>query len=133
MTLAVLQYRQQEVVIVGQHESVLLCRADGVVEVIDTADLGLPLGLEEDIAEFVAVQRLRLEPGDVMLLYTDGVTEAENEARQQFGLPSLVDSLRGCHDLVAGEIVKRVMADIYAFIGETRIYDDISLLVVKQR
>ncbi|MBX0328754.1 SpoIIE family protein phosphatase [Oscillochloris sp. ZM17-4] len=133
MTLAVLQYRQHEIVIVGQHESVLVCRTGGEIEVIDTADLGLPLGLEQEINEFVALQRLRLNPGDVMLLYTDGVTEAENGARQQFGIPSLVKSLRDSHTLPAGEIVDRVMADLYAFIGETQIYDDISLLVVKQR
>jgi sigma-B regulation protein RsbU (phosphoserine phosphatase) len=133
MTLAVLQYRHGEVVIVGQHESVLVCRTNGEVEVFDTGDLGLPLGLEEEIAEFVALQRLHLSTGDVLLLYTDGVTEAENSTRQQFGLPSLVNSLRDCHELAASAIVERVMADVYAFIGETRIYDDISLLVVKQR
>jgi phosphoserine phosphatase RsbU/P len=133
MTLAVLQYRQREVAIVGQHESVLVCRNDGEVEVIDTMDLGLPMGLEEDIADFVGMRRLTLEAGDVILLYTDGVTEAENGARQQFGIPSLVSSLRNHHQLSAAEIKGRIMADVYAFIGETRIYDDISLLVVKQR
>ncbi|MEP7188393.1 MAG: SpoIIE family protein phosphatase, partial [Roseiflexaceae bacterium] len=133
MTLAVLQYRAREFTIVGQHESVLICRTDGDVEVIDTMDLGLPLGLEEDIESFVAGKQFQLAPEDVMVLYTDGVTEAENSARQQFGIQSLVTSLSSHRQLCAQEILNRIMADLYAFIGETRIYDDISLLVIKQK
>lgn len=133
MTLALIQYRQREVSIVGQHETVLVCRAGGEVEVIDTMDLGLPMGLEADISEFVGMRKLQLSSGDVMLLYTDGVTEAENSTRQQFGLPSLMQSLKSSSHLPAEEIKGRILDDVYAFIGETRIYDDISLLVVKQR
>jgi len=61
------------------------------------------------------------------------VTEAENGQRQQYGLPSLASSLATHHQLCASEILSRVMDDVYAFIGETRIYDDISLVVVKQK
>ena len=133
MTLAVLQYRAREFTIVGQHESVLICRTDGAVEVIDTMDLGLPLGLEEDITSFVAGKQFQLAPDDVMVLYTDGVTEAENSAQQQFGIHRLAASLSSHRELYAQEILNRIMADLYAFIGETRIYDDISLLVIKQK
>jgi sigma-B regulation protein RsbU (phosphoserine phosphatase) len=133
MTLAVLQYRAREFTIVGQHESVLICRTEGALEVIDTMDLGLPLGLEEDIESFVAGKQFQLAPNDVMVLYTDGVTEAENSARQQFGIHNLMTSLSSHRELCAQEILNRIMADLYAFIGETRIYDDISLLVIKQK
>jgi sigma-B regulation protein RsbU (phosphoserine phosphatase) len=133
MTLAVLQYRNREFMLVGQHESVLICRAGGAVEVIDTLDLGFPMGLEEDISDFVDLKTLRMEPGDVMLLYTDGITEAENAEQRQFGIERLQASLAAHHTLCAEELKNRILADVYAFIGETRIYDDISLLVVKQR
>jgi serine phosphatase RsbU (regulator of sigma subunit) len=101
--------------------------------VIDTMDLGLPLGLEEDITSFVAGKQFQLAPDDVMVLYTDGVTEAENSAQRQFGIQSLTASLSSNHELCAQELLNRIKADLYAFIGETRIYDDISLLVIKQR
>jgi sigma-B regulation protein RsbU (phosphoserine phosphatase) len=133
MTLAVLHYRERELTLVGQHEAVLVCRADGTVEIIDTLDLGLPMGLEEDIAEFVTTKRLTLACGDVLLLYTDGITEAENVQRQQFGLEGLINGLQTYHALNATEIVNRLTADVYSFIGEGAIYDDLSLLVVKQR
>jgi phosphoserine phosphatase RsbU/P len=133
MTLAVLEYRDREFTIVGQHESVVICRTTGQIELIDTLDLGLPIGLEEDITGFVTARQARLDPGDIMLLYTDGVTEAENSGRKQYGLPSLTASLVTHRHLSAADIRTRLIEDVYAFIGETRIYDDISLLVVKQR
>ncbi len=133
MTLSLLEYHQREFTIVGQHESVLICRTNGQIEIIDTLDLGLPMGLEEDISGFVTARQMRLEPDDVMLLYTDGVTEAENSAHQQFGIPNLAASLARYHDLSASDIRSRVIDDVYTFIGNTRIYDDISLLVIKQR
>jgi phosphoserine phosphatase RsbU/P len=133
MTLAVMEYHQRQFTIVGQHESVLICRANGQIEVIDTLDLGLPMGLEEDISGFVSARQIQLEPDDVMLLYTDGVTEAENHTRQQFGIPSLTASLARHHTLAASDICDRVLEDVYAFIDGSRIYDDLSLLVIKQR
>ncbi|RRR65964.1 MAG: HAMP domain-containing protein [Candidatus Viridilinea halotolerans] len=133
MTLAVLHYRERELTLVGQHESVIVCRADGAIEIIDTLDLGLPMGLEEDITEFVTTKRLQLATGDVMLLYTDGITEAENVGRKQFGVEGITNGLSNYYRLDAAEIVSRLTADVYAFIGDGAIYDDLSLLVVKQK
>ncbi|HBB31881.1 MAG TPA: hypothetical protein DDZ80_26350 [Cyanobacteria bacterium UBA8803] len=56
----------------------ILVRRGGKVERIDTIDLGFPLGLEADIAPFVAQAEVKLNPGDGVVLYTDGITEAEN-------------------------------------------------------
>ncbi|MCA9935917.1 MAG: SpoIIE family protein phosphatase [Ardenticatenaceae bacterium] len=133
MTLAVIQYDQEKFSIVGQHETVVICRKDGVVEVIDTIDLGLPVGLEEDITEFIGSQQFRLTPGDVMLLYTDGITEAENGNRQYFGMDKLTDLLVQYHDLDAKAIVDGIIKDVYAFIGTAPVYDDITMMVIKQK
>ncbi|PDW03036.1 SpoIIE family protein phosphatase [Candidatus Viridilinea mediisalina] len=133
MTLAVIHYRERELTLVGQHESVIVCRANGTIEIVDTLDLGLPMGLEEDITEFVSTKRLQLASGDVLLLYTDGITEAENQARQQFGVEGITNGLRNYYRLSATEIVNHLTTDVYAFINNGTIYDDLSLLVVKQR
>ncbi len=133
MTLAVLQYHQQEFNIVGQHESVLICRRNGQIELFDTIDMGLPVGLTDDIDDFIAAKHLRLEKDDVMVLYTDGVTEAENEHQQMFGMAGLTDCVRRYYPMSAQDMVSHIVADVYAYIGETRIYDDISLLVIKQK
>jgi sigma-B regulation protein RsbU (phosphoserine phosphatase) len=133
MTLSVLRYSDQEFDIVGQHESVLICRQDGRVEVIDTIDLGFPVGLERDIDEFIFSERFRLASGDVMLLYTDGVTEAENQQRQMFGLDNLTGALVKYHQLGAKEIMSHLVDEVQTYIDTAPIYDDISMLVVKQK
>lgn len=133
MTLAVLHYQNQHYSLVGQHESVLICRSDGQIEEIDTLDLGFPVGLEYDIEDFLATTRFELASDDVMLLYTDGVTEAERSDGQQFGVERLKDALSRHHQLPAKAIVEQMMNDVHAFIDGQTIYDDISALVIKQR
>ncbi|MEM0982040.1 MAG: PAS domain-containing protein, partial [Cyanobacteria bacterium P01_H01_bin.58] len=53
LTLAILNYFQGRLSISGQHEEILVVRVDGSVEPIDTMDLGLPIGLDDDIADFI--------------------------------------------------------------------------------
>jgi len=133
MTLAAIRYHQGEFSLAGQHESVLICRRNGRVEEIDTIDLGFPIGLESDIADFLTATRFRLRPGDTLLLYTDGITEAENENGEMFGLSRLKELLGSCHQQSAREISDRILAELYAYIGRAPVYDDISLVVIKQK
>ncbi len=133
LTLAVIHYRNQHYTLVGQHESVLICRHNGEVEEIDTLNLGFPIGLAYEIEDFLATTEFTLESGDVMLLYTDGVTEAERSDEEQFGLVRLKEALAQHHQLAAQEIVEETIKNVYTFIGDAKIYDDISLLVIKQR
>ena len=76
LTLVLVDYQQNQLYLSGQHEEMIVVR-NGEVELIDTVDLGFPLGLEEDIADFVAETKVSLNQGDVVALYTDGITEAE--------------------------------------------------------
>ena len=133
MTLAVLQYAAGEFSVVGQHESVLICRKTGKVEVVDTMDLGMPVGLDDDIERLISVVRFRLEPDDVMVLYTDGVTEAENMSGALFGMEKLCESLSRHHVNSARTVMEKIMTDLYRFIGDTKILDDISVMVIKQK
>jgi len=133
MTLAALHYQDRRFALVGQHESVLICRHDGQIEEIDTMDLGFPVGLEYEIDDFLGTTHFALAPGDVMLLYTDGVTEAERSDGQQFGIERLKDTLSRHHALPAQALIEQMMNDVHAFIDGQTIYDDISALVVKQR
>ncbi|MCB0062913.1 MAG: SpoIIE family protein phosphatase, partial [Caldilineaceae bacterium] len=133
LTLAAIHYHNQRYTLVGQHESVLICRRDGTLEEIDTLNLGFPIGLEYEIDDFLATTEFALAPGDVMLLYTDGVTEAERSDGEQFGIARLKEALTQYHQLAAQEIIARTVDNVYTFIGDSKIYDDISVLVIKQR
>lgn len=133
MTLALLDYADGVLQVSGQHEEVLVVRSGGNVERIDTLDLGFPIAMVEDMAEFVTTARIELNPGDVVVLYTDGITEAFNLDKQEYGLERLIEvAQQNCHKS-ASEIQEAVIADVKEYIGQQKVYDDITLLVLKQK
>ncbi len=133
MTLAIIRYNDRKYSIVGQHETVLVCRKDHTIENIETFDLGFPVGLEANIDNLIYIDNIELQPGDVMALYTDGITEAENVDGQMFGLGKLKESLARHRDLDADGIRNAVIKDVEDFIGDNKVYDDISIMVIKQK
>gem|GEM_PF-1640817 len=137
LTLALLDYRPHPVgghlQIGGQHESIIVARHDGTMEVIDTLELGMPLGLLAAVEPYLGETELLLQPGDVVVLYTDGITEAANEANQLYGLERLC-TVVGRHRAAPAEAIKQaVIDDLMAYIGGQVIYDDITLVVLKQQ
>lgn len=132
MTLALLDYSQGTVTISGQHEEVIVVRADGELELIDTMDLGLPIALDSDIADFISQTQVQLHPGDGVVLYTDGITEAFNMMKQQYGLERLCEVVRDSWHKSVREIRQAVIEDVRRHIGEQKVYDDITLVVLKQ-
>ncbi|MDY6937270.1 MAG: SpoIIE family protein phosphatase [Cyanobacteriota bacterium] len=133
LTLALIDYDQGEVRVSGQHEEIIVVRANGTVERIDTIDLGFPVGLVDEISDFVAQKTLHLNPGDGIVLYTDGITEAENLDRQFYGLERLCEVVSRNWQRSATEVRRAVIADVRQHIGTQKVYDDISLLVLKQK
>lgn len=132
MTLSLIFHKNDRFVLSGQHESVIICRKDGKLENIDTMDLGYYVGMLPDIADTVKTYDFRLKPGDLLFLYSDGVTEAENEQGLQFGLERLQDKIRHYHELPCEQIKNKMCRDLYNFMGQREILDDISMVVIKQ-
>ncbi len=133
LTLSLLRYKDKKFDIVGQHETVILCRSSGDIEIIDTMDLGFPIGLEGDIDDFIAIKQLELMPDEVMLLYTDGITEAENHKKEMYGIDNLTSALQKHYQKDAKIIRDKIVDEVYAFIDDATIHDDISMLVIKQK
>jgi sigma-B regulation protein RsbU (phosphoserine phosphatase) len=133
MTLAALDYHNGKLTLSGQHEEVIVIRSDGKIETFDTIDLGFPIGLEEDISEFVSLTEIQLSFGDVVVLYTDGVTEAENLSGEHYGLKRLCQIVQQNRQRSVREIRQFAIEDLRQYIGQQKIYDDITLLVLKQK
>jgi len=133
LTLALLTYAQGQVCISGQHEEVLIIRHGGVIERIDTIDLGFPLGLEADIAAFVRPISVALHPGDGVVLYTDGITEAADSHNRLYGIDRLCTVISQHWAGTAQDIQAAVIADVRCHIGAQKVFDDITLVVAKQR
>ena len=133
LTLALLDYSDGTLSISGQHEEIIVVRAGGLVERIDTVNLGFPIGLDEEIADFIASEQVQLNPGDVVVLYTDGITEAFDINKEQYGVERLCDVVARNCDRTAQEIKQAVISDVYRHIGSQKIFDDITLVVLKQK
>ncbi len=131
-TLILLDYHQGQLAIAGQHEEVILARADGSIERIDTVDLGLPIGLDGEIDEFLGSVQLQLAPGDAVVLYTDGIVEAENPQGQLYGIDQLCCVVQACQSESAAAIRDAAIADVRRHIGTQKMFDDITVLVLKQ-
>lgn len=133
LTISVLRYENGKVTVSGQHESILIVRKDSnEVEEIDTQDLGIYIGMIESVKEHLDELTFNLEAGDTMLLYTDGVTEAENDKKQFYGIKRLKESLLKHKNNSSKQLIKSITDDLYNFIGETEILDDITLLAIKR-
>lgn len=118
------------------HGDCLLLRAGGA-EVERLESTGLPLGmmppgLLEMLGKGYEERRVRIGEGDLLALYSDGVTEAYDEAENEWGDQRLLECLRPAAAAPASEIVERVFEEIDRFAGAAPQHDDITLLVLKR-
>jgi sigma-B regulation protein RsbU (phosphoserine phosphatase) len=74
-----------------------------------------------------------LGPGDVLLVFTDGVPEAHNAENEEFGEERLLQLLRQTAHLSANEISARISAEMKNWIGDAEQYDDLTSIVMKVR
>jgi serine phosphatase RsbU (regulator of sigma subunit) len=132
LTLAILNYSEGWVSISGQHEETLIVRNGGQVERMDTMDLGLPIALHDDIAEFISHISLEIQLGDGIVLYTDGIPEAKDINKKQYGVEQMCEVISQNWHLSAQEIKQAVIDDLRGHIGTQKVFDDITLLVVKR-
>lgn len=91
---------------------------------------GMPLGVFDD-AKF-GERELQLKPGETLLVYTDGVTEAMNEARDLFGEDRLLEAVTRQAGRTAEKLTERVVEKVEDFVREAERSDDITLLAIKR-
>lgn len=111
------------------HADTMLIRAGG--EVVTLSSTGTPLGLMPPGLPF-GQQELVLGRGDTLLLFSDGVPEAQNAADEEFGEGRLVDCVRSGAGLGAVALIDHIMTAIDEFAGAAPQYDDITLLIVRR-
>ena len=132
ISLSLVDYYEGILSISGQHEEILLVR-QGEIERIDTVDLGFPLGLAESIEDFVFETKIPLAQSEVAILYTDGITEAENSQGSHYGLAQLCAVVQQNWQRSAQDIRQAVIQDLRSHIGIEQVYDDITLVVLKRK
>lgn len=91
---------------------------------------GVPIGIEEDFEYKQA--KVKLYPGDMVILFTDGVTEMRNEQGEEFGVQRLNMLIVDNHSLSAEEFVKLLVDELETFRGQEPPHDDTTILVLKR-
>lgn len=94
---------------------------------------GLALGLEDgkQFARTIREVRVPVARGDCFVFYTDGITEAMNKNREEYGDHRLADILRAHGGKPASEIIEIVLRDVRQFMGKEKQHDDMTMVVVR--
>jgi sigma-B regulation protein RsbU (phosphoserine phosphatase) len=109
------------------HNTPILRRSSGAIERLTNG--GLPIGIMADAPyESGAVN---LQPGDWLVIFTDGVVEAMNAKDEEYEEPRLLNVLQNGAAVTPEEMLRRLMADLDFFVGATPQHDDITCLLVK--
>lgn len=134
MTLSLLCYEGDgRFQVTGQHQDLLVVRDAENIETIDTSGLGLPIGLVEDISEFVDSVTVKLRIGQTLVMYTNGLLQAENEAGEPYGIERLLIQLKAHGQNSAAAMKEAIVKDWRAFLGGTDSIDDMSLMLIKRK
>lgn len=109
------------------HNPPLLLNADGSARFLEQGSV--PLGMFRDTRYYEYY--LTLEPGQLLVLYTDGVTEAMNPHEEEFGRDRLVTSVKAARNLSAREMIDAIQRDVLEWTDGTGAHDDVTFFVIK--
>lgn len=108
-------------------QSYPIVKRNGGVERVELG--GLPLGIIADATYDEKV--IDLHNGDYLIFYTDGLTDAMNEVEEIYGFERLNANIHNARaNLSAEEMIQHILQDVHAFVGESKQYDDMTLIVL---
>lgn len=109
------------------HNNPILRRASGQIERLDVG--GLPFGIQPEVKYESAT--VTLAPGDWLIIFTDGLVEAENANQDEYGEARLLAAIEAGKSGEPVEMLKRLMAELDLFVGNTPQHDDVTCLLLK--
>lgn len=129
MTMMAIKLNGSCMTIAGKHQDIILYRAaSNRTETIATK--GTWLGIAKKIGHFQKDQKVELQDGDIIMLYTDGITEASNKKGEMFGQARLEQTLDQYADLPINRLVDKIIGEVNAFQEDQS--DDMTLLIIKK-
>ena len=109
------------------HNAPILRRSSGAIERL--ANGGLPLGMWAD--KSYEEGKLILQPGDWLVIFTDGLVEAVNGLGEEYGEQRMLNVLQAGVTATPDELLRRMMSDLDEFVGPTPQHDDVTCMLVK--
>ena len=134
MTYAVLDLETRRMTCARAGHTPMLVVSGGEAEMLipDGMVVGLCLpGAEHRFEELLQEHSRALLPGDVIVLYTDGITEAMDESGELFGDAALARVVTAQHRLDPAGIRERVLREVRSFVGDAEPHDDMTMIVIK--
>ena len=110
------------------HDAPMLLRQGGEVQRLQTG--GIVLSILEDFPYEEDV--VSLQPGDLLVIYTDGITESVNQNQELFGEDRLMATIRSCRDTSAREIIDHIITSARTHAGSVPQADDMTLIAIKR-
>jgi phosphoserine phosphatase RsbU/P len=112
------------------HCAPVVVRARGSLELLETSGLPLGLAVPADPASRYSSQRVVLREGDLLVVYTDGLTEAANAGDDEYGTDRLLSLLGHCRGEGPRDLVAKCLADVVAFLDGREPGDDLTILAL---
>jgi phosphoserine phosphatase RsbU/P len=109
------------------HNNPILRRASGQIERLDVG--GLPIGIQPEVKYDSAT--VSLAPDDWLIIFTDGLVEAENARQEEYGESRLLSAIEAGKSIEPGELLNRLMAELDLFVGNTPQHDDVTCMLLK--
>jgi serine phosphatase RsbU (regulator of sigma subunit)/DNA-binding response OmpR family regulator len=110
----------------GHHPALLIRAKDSSIE--ELAHTGIPLGVFDEARW--NQECVEIKPGDAMVLYTDGITDAQNPAEECFNLERLRGAIKKHHGKPARELLEALLRQVHNWVGSASQFDDITLMVI---
>jgi len=129
MTISIAHLEHDRLTLAGKHQDVLIYRSrKGITEFVPTR--GTWLGILDDIGDYLFDTTIPVEEGDVILLFTDGLTEAADASGVMFGERNLERALARHAHLSPAAIVASILVEVRQHLAEQK--DDITLVALKR-
>jgi sigma-B regulation protein RsbU (phosphoserine phosphatase) len=109
------------------HNQPILRRSNGLIERLDVG--GLPIGIQSE-AKYESAS-VALAPGDWLIVFTDGLVEAENARGEEYGEARLLNAIQSGAAATPDDLLKRLMAELDLFVGNTPQHDDVTCMLLK--
>ncbi|UCH10135.1 MAG: PP2C family protein-serine/threonine phosphatase [Fidelibacterota bacterium] len=129
MTLMALRIDDAQITVAGKHQDLIIYRASSnKTEVVSTD--GTWLGITDHMGKFLKDKILNFEPGDTLLLFTDGLTEAMDKSGELYGQNRLEQAFNRYADLPVGKLLDKIIQEVQLFQEDQ--LDDMTLVVMKK-
>lgn len=114
------------------HEPLMIRRADGTCEIISSKGAALGLLDPARFEKLLETKKVEVRPGDTILLYTDGITEARNLQGEEFGHTRLEHLLLHCDNFTAAQFIEKLLHSVESFAGKATQQDDLTAVVIRR-